>query len=121
MSNRIPFGQARIRAVLQCADAAVEAMAIFGPVCLSQGSALYPMQRLLSRRTNPSKSLRTAPERAHLLAHGVVAMVAPDRKAIGGKASVPIFVGRARRPTRPFVNSAEGHRPLETVGMPTGR
>lgn len=115
------LGQARIRAALQCADAAVEAMAIFGPVCLSQGSALYPMQRLLSRRTNPSESLRTAPERAHLLAHGVVAMVAPDRKAIGGKASVPIFVGRARRPTRPFVNSAEGHRPLETVGMPTGR
>lgn len=137
MSNRIPFGQARIRAALQCANAAVEAMTIFGPVCLSQKSALHPMQRLLSSRTNPSESLRTAPEEAHLLAHGVVAMVAPDRKAIGGKASVPIFVGRARRPTRPFVNSAEdrrpletvgrraafteGHRPFETVGIPTGR
>ena len=65
------LGQARIRAALQCADAAVEAMTIFGSVCLSQGSALHPMQRLLSSRTNPSESLRTAPEGAHLLAHGV--------------------------------------------------
>ena len=102
MSNRIPFGQARIRAALQCADAAVEAMTIFGPVCLSQKSALHPMQRLLSSRTNPSESLRTALEEAYLLAHGVVAMVAPARKAIGGKASVPLFVERARRhPPRP--------------------